>query len=188
MVSRSCKRVRENRNLNRRQAENSIMNKTRQRHWRNSFYLLICMMAWAALSGCGKSRIGMDNGNLMPCPASPNCVSSHETDPSRSVEPLRYTVPRKQAWDAVLSILNESPRARVVTTHDNYIHAEFRSRVFGFVDDMEFFFDDAAPLIHVRSASRIGYSDLGVNRKRVEAFRERFMQLCPIIPEMEMAR
>ncbi len=164
------------------------MKNTKQRYLRKLLYLLIFVTAGAVLAGCGKSPIGIYNDRLMPCPSSPNCISSHEADPSRFVEPLRYTVTRKQAWDAVLSILNESPRARVVTTHDNYIHAEFRSMIFRFVDDMEFFFDDAAPLIHVRSASRIGYSDLGVNRKRVEVFRERFMQLCPIIHEMEMAR
>lgn len=164
------------------------MKNTKKRYLRKFLYLLIFVTAGAVLAGCGKSPIGIYNNRLMPCPSSPNCVSSHETDLSRFVEPLRYTVSREQAWDAVLSILNESPRARVVTTHDNYIHAEFRSRVFGFVDDMEFLFDDAAPLIYIRSASRIGYSDLGVNRKRVEAFSERFMQLCPIIPEMEMAR
>jgi uncharacterized protein (DUF1499 family) len=144
--------------------------------------------AGAFASGCGKSPIGIYNDRLMPCPSTPNCVSSFEKDASRSVEPLRYTILRKEAWEAVLSILNESPRTRVVTIHDNYIHAEFRSRIFGFVDDMEFLFDDAAPLIHIRSASRIGYSDRGVNRERVEAFRERFMQLCPINPEMEVAR
>ena len=165
-----------------------MKNKAR-RFLREIVYLSILFLtAGAVLAGCGKSPIGINNNRLMPCPSSPNCVSSQETKASHSVEPIRYTVSRKQAKDAVISILEDFPRTRVATIHDNYIHAEFRSRIFSFVDDMEFLFDEDAPLIDIRSASRVGYSDMGVNRKRVEAFRERFFLVCPINPDMEIAR
>lgn len=165
-----------------------MKNKAR-RFLREIVYLSILFLtAGAVLAGCGKSPVGTYNKRLMPCPSSPNCVSSHETEASHFVEPIRYTVSRKQAWEAVISILEDFPRTRVAIIHDNYIHAEFRSRIFRFVDDMEFLFDEDAPLIHIRSASRVGYSDMGVNRKRVEAIRERFLMLCPINPDMEIAR
>jgi uncharacterized protein (DUF1499 family) len=66
------------------------------------------------------------------------------------------------------------PRTTIVTLEEDYIRAEFKSRIFGFVDDVEFWFDDEQKVIHFRSASRVGYSDLGANRKRMEKIRERF--------------
>jgi uncharacterized protein (DUF1499 family) len=68
------------------------------------------------------------------------------------------------------------PRTDIVTLEEDYIHAECRSRIFGFVDDVEFWFDGANGVIHFRSASRMGYSDLGVNRKRMERIRKEFSQ------------
>jgi uncharacterized protein (DUF1499 family) len=69
------------------------------------------------------------------------------------------------------------PRSRLVSSRDGYLHAEFRSRLLGFVDDVEFSIDEAEQLIHFRSASRVGYSDLGVNRKRMEEFLRRYKDL-----------
>lgn len=65
-------------------------------------------------------------------------------------------------------------RTNIVTETDNYFHAEFKSALMGFVDDSEFYHDEREDVIHVRSASRVGYSDFGVNRRRVESIRERF--------------
>lgn len=127
--------------------------------------------------GCKKNNIGLYDGRLRACPDSPNCVSSYATDTSHHVEPLRYTGTLNDARQAVLSVLYSMKRTRVVTETSNYIHAECKSMVFRFVDDVEFYFDEREPVIHVRSASRVGYSDLGVNRKRVEDFRRRLMRL-----------
>ena len=88
--------------------------------------------------------------------------------------PLPYRGDRAAARDRLLSILADMPRATVATNAGHYLHVEFRSAVFGFVDDVEFVFDDAAEAIHFRSASRSGYWDLGVNRRRMAAIAEAY--------------
>ncbi len=126
------------------------------------------------LSGCKSPNIGLDNNALKPCPGSPNCVSSMAEDTSHNVEPFRYEGTAEDAKKKLIAIIESTNRAQVITSEINYIHAEFTSLIFRFVDDVEFYFDDNAPIIHVRSASRVGYSDLGANRKRVEAIRQQF--------------
>ena len=120
---------------------------------------------------------------LPPCPSSPNCVSSVEgTDQAHFVPPLRYQGTAEDAKARLLTILHTMPRTRVVTDEAWYLHAECTSLVFRFVDDVEFWFHEREPIIHVRSASRIGHSDFGVNRKRIEHIRTRFQSLS--IPNM----
>jgi uncharacterized protein (DUF1499 family) len=80
----------------------------------------------------------------------------------------------EEARDRLEQIVRAMPRTKVVRQEENYIRMECSSRLFRFVDDVEFWFDDANKVIHFRSASRKGYSDLGVNRKRVEQIREQF--------------
>ena len=77
--------------------------------------------------------------------------------------------------EKLISVINSMKRSEIVTAEMNHIHATFKSGLFRFVDDVEFSFDDQRKVIDVRSASRTGYSDLGVNRKRVEEIRQRFM-------------
>ena len=141
--------------------------------------LILLAMAGILFSagGCKKNNIGFYDGRLKPCPNSPNCVSSYATDISHNVEPLRYTGTIDNARKAVLSVLDSMDRTRVVTENDDYIHAKCKSMVFRFVDDLEFYFDEKESVIHVRSASRVGYSDFGANRKRVAEFRQRLMRL-----------
>jgi len=127
--------------------------------------------------GCKKNNIGLYDGRLKPCPNSPNCVSSYASDESHYVEPLGCTGTLNEARQAVLSVLHSMKRTRVVTETGDYVHAEFTSMIFRFVDDVEFYFEKEEPVIHVRSASRVGYSDLGANRKRVEDIRRRLMRL-----------
>ena len=126
------------------------------------------------LAGCTGTRpvnLGVHNGKLAPCPASPNCVSSQSSDREHSVEPLRYTGSPGEAMDRLKKIVISMKRSRIITETGSYIHAEFTSALFRFVDDVEFFLDERAAVIQVRSSSRIGYSDLGVNRKRIEDIR-----------------
>jgi len=111
---------------------------------------------------------------LAPCPASPNCVSSQATDAEHFTEPLRYTGEAKLAWNRLKSVLGTESRLTIVADTGSYLHAEARSLVFRFVDDIEFVLDSEAEVIQVRSASRTGYSDLGVNRRRVERIRKAF--------------
>ena len=90
-------------------------------------------------------------GSLKPCPGSPNCVSTQSADPDIRMAPLPNRGDRAAARDRLLSILADMPRATVATNAGHYLHVEFRSAVFGFVDDVEFVFDDAAEAIHFRS-------------------------------------
>lgn len=119
-------------------------------------------------------KLGLENGQLQPCPSSPNCVCSQVEDKAHFVEPIRVTASAEETITKLLQVLKQTKRVSVPETKDNYIRAEFISRVFRFVDDVEFLIvelESEETLIHVRSASRIGYSDFGVNRKRVEELR-----------------
>ena len=138
-------------------------------HW---FICLVVMMVGCA--GNRHSQIGVSGGRLAACPDSPNCVSSQSADPRHAIDPLRYEETVQKARERLVKAISGMKRARIVTAEERYIHAEFTSVFFRFVDDVEFLLDDGAKTIHVRSASRIGQSDLGVNRKRVEAIRSRF--------------
>ena len=111
---------------------------------------------------------------IKPCSKAPNCVSSVDTGKRHFIHPLRYEGSAKDEQYRLLNILNELNRVRVVTFEKNFIQAEFISSVFGFVDDVKFFFDDSKKIIHVRSASRLGFSDFGANRRRIEKIRKRF--------------
>jgi uncharacterized protein (DUF1499 family) len=82
-----------------------------------------------------------------------------------------------EARDRLAAVVNAMPRAKVITVKEDYVHAEFRSRLFGFVDDVEFFFDEDHKTIHLRSASRAGYYDFGMNRRRIERIRAQFSDL-----------
>ncbi len=116
-----------------------------------------------------------NTGNrLTPCPSSPNCVSSLSKDRKHAIEPLRYNGSRDDAVKKLLGILEKQKDAHVTIAEPGYIQAEFRSRIFRFVDDVEFLFSDQNKTIHLKSASRRGYSDLGANRRRVERLRRAF--------------
>ena len=112
------------------------------------------------------------NDALKPCPNRPNCVSSLSDAKSRFVEPLRYKGSAKTFRKALMKLLREMPGNTVKQVKGNYIHVECRSRILRFVDDLELFFDETESLVHVRSASRVGYWDLGANRRRVTAIRK----------------
>jgi apolipoprotein D and lipocalin family protein len=111
---------------------------------------------------------------ITSCPSTPNCVSSVDKGRKHFIEPLRFVGSAKDAQYRLLNILSELKLARVVTVEDNFIGAEFTSFVFRFIDDVEFYYDDPHKIIHVKSASRVGYSDLGANRRRVEKIRKLF--------------
>lgn len=119
-------------------------------------------------------NLGVSAGRLADCPDTPNCVCSFAHDPQHEIQPLRFTGFADEAMAKLKRVLQAMPGARIVTTTDRYLHAEFTSRLFRFVDDVEFLIDPAQNVIHVRSASRAGKSDLGVNRARVESIRNQF--------------
>jgi uncharacterized protein (DUF1499 family) len=110
-------------------------------------------------------------GTLPPCPASPNCVCSQDPDPDHQIAPLTISGSPADAWTRLKRVVTELPRTRIAEEHPGYLRVEFTSRLMRFVDDVEFLMDSAGSRIHVRSASRVGYSDLGANHKRVEQLR-----------------
>ncbi len=108
---------------------------------------------------------------LAPCPLSPNCVSTTTELAEHVLPPFRYYKPRVEAKEGLKAILGSLARAKLVEEEELYLRYEFTSLVLRFVDDVEFLFDDGTKRIHFRSASRIGYRDFGVNRRRMEELR-----------------
>ena len=117
------------------------------------------------------SNLGVSDSGLAPCPSSPNCVSSDARDSRHHIPPLLLAAATAEAWKAVREVVSERPRTRIVKQTGDYLHAECRSALFGFVDDLELDLRPARKMIAVRSASRLGYFDLGANRRRVEGIR-----------------
>lgn len=128
-------------------------------------------------AGTRPTNLGVQSGQLAPCPNSPNCVSSQSRDAVHSIEPLTYSSSPKQALANLKTVIQSLPRTKIVTEADNYLYAEFSSALMGYVDDVEFYLDEGAKVIHVRSASRLGQSDLGVNRKRIETIKAQLNDL-----------
>ena len=115
--------------------------------------------------------LGVHNRQLTPCPDSPNCVVSQNGDQTHRIDPIGYQGDRKSVRASLLKVLSVVPRTTIIEQSDNYIRVEFTSRLLGFVDDGEFYFPADSKVIHLRSASRLGESDLGVNRRRLEQIR-----------------
>lgn len=109
---------------------------------------------------------------MSPCSSKPNCVSSQSTDSEHFIKPLNVKG-IDHPFEKIKSIILSVPKTAVIDEQDRYLHATFRSKIFSFVDDVEFYYDQDNEVIHVRSAARLGYSDLGVNRKRVEWIRSK---------------
>ena len=105
---------------------------------------------------------------LKSCPSTPNCVSSQSTDPAKRMDPIAYSGALDDAHATLLRVLDRS-RVEVVESHELYVHAVFTTRLMRFKDDVEFLFDPDASVIHFRSASRVGRSDFGANRSRMES-------------------
>ncbi len=128
-------------------------------------------------AGKRPTNLGVQSGKLAPCPSTPNCVNSQSQDSEHKIEPLTYNSSAAQAIADLKTVIQSLPKTKIVAETDNYIYAEFTTKLMGFVDDVEFYVDDAAKTIHVRSASRLGQSDLGVNRKRIETLRAKLNEL-----------
>lgn len=117
------------------------------------------------------SGLGLHGGKLAPVPDSPNCVSTMTEKSAAATEPFDVSGMEQPMEELKKVIESTIPRARLVTVEENYLHYEFTSALFRFVDDSEFLLDSENSVIHFRSASRVGYSDMGANRKRMEKIR-----------------
>ena len=113
--------------------------------------------------------------SLAPCPNKPNCVSSQSEDRAHAIAPFPIYKSPKESLGILASIIRSLPRTEIVTETPEYLHAEFTSKIFRFTDDVEFLYNPSKNVIDVRSASRVGYGDLGVNRKRVEALHKAYI-------------
>ncbi|HHJ38192.1 MAG TPA: DUF1499 domain-containing protein [Methylothermaceae bacterium] len=142
--------------------------------------VLVSVVFWwlAQRSSTARPTLGLKYGWLLPCPDSPNCVSSHANpnDKTHYLPPIAFTDEPEKVWERLQKLLKSFPDATIVESKNNYLRAEFRSKLFGFVDDVEFLLDRDDKVIHFRSASRVGHSDLGANRKRIEMIRATLSQ------------
>jgi uncharacterized protein (DUF1499 family) len=143
---------------------------------RSALAALLLAGLLATCAGAPPAELGLHAGRLADCPARPNCVASEASDPDRRIDPLRFEGEPARAWAALRAVLAAWPRTQIVRADAGHLHAEARSWLLGFVDDLEFQLDPAAGLIGLRSAARTGYWDLGVNRRRAEALRAALRQ------------
>lgn len=126
------------------------------------------LLALFSLAGCAGERpdtLGLKQNSLSVCPSSPNCVSSLDSDEKHKILPLEANI------EEIKKVISNEERVLIVSEQENYLYVEFTSKIMGFVDDVEFHYDPATQVSQVRSASRLGKSDLGVNRKRIEKIR-----------------
>ena len=138
---------------------------------------IIILWGISSCSGSRPEKLGLKNKLFTPCPRSPNCVLSLKSDAKHRILPLAYAGSLEVAKERLNQVILSHENARIITQNGDYWHVEFTSRWLSFVDDVEFYFMESEELIHVRSASRMGYYDYEVNRKRVEKIRFRFEKL-----------
>jgi uncharacterized protein (DUF1499 family) len=157
------------------------MTRTKRWTWSTLMVSVGLFCSFLLLHGCGTSRAqGVQvDGRLAPCPTSPNCVCSQATDPDHVVAAISYQGERDDAHRRLLIALASLPRTTVIsedqlTATTTYLHLTATTLIMRFTDDIELLIDDTSKHIEIRSLSRIGYSDFGVNRRRVEAIRQAF--------------
>jgi uncharacterized protein (DUF1499 family) len=127
-----------------------------------------------SFSGKRPANLGIQDGKLPACPNTPNCVSSQAAseDTEHQIAAIAYSSAPTEAMNKLKQLIQGMDRTQVITETQDYLYVEFTSALMGFVDDVEFYLDPTTPgQIQVRSASRLGQSDLGVNRKRIEEIR-----------------
>ncbi len=140
--------------------------------WRGILALTGLMTVLGACAGEPPTHLGVKGGRLAPCPSSPNCVSSQAVDDRHRVDPLRISGDPEAAFALLLQVLDARSDTTLIETTDSYLRVELRTTLF--VDDGEFLLNREAGVIEVRSASRLGYWDLGKNRRRLEEIRRVF--------------
>lgn len=156
------------------------------RHDKHPTFAAVCTRVLAAaflvaqLTHCGGTRpenVGNFHDPFAPCPETPNCVSSlaPASDKTHYIKPFELATAPAKVWPALIRIVEDYPRSKIVTHRGNYLYAEFTSLIMRYVDDVEFYLDDDNT-INVRSASRIGHGDFGVNRERIENIRTKLQE------------
>ena len=144
-------------------------------NWNTIILAIIAILSCIIISSCtGKAPTTI--GQFSICPGTPNCVSTKNINTKNYILPIYYKGSRDKAKRFLLLAIKPIKSVSIKKELDQFIHIEVTSRIFGFVDDVEFYLNEPG-IIHFRSASRIGYSDLGVNRERMETIRKTFQNL-----------
>ena len=143
--------------------------------------LVLGFFLWSthAFAGTRPTNIGVNNGKLAVCAATPNCVSSQTIagDVEHSIDPLKLPADSSMIMASLKQVIGTIPRSTIIKEKDDYLYVESTSKLMGFVDDLELYIDRNSKTIQVRSASRLGDSDFGVNRQRVEEIRTKLAKL-----------
>lgn len=140
-----------------------------------SWKFVVCFILGIPIISCTGNRpsnLGISDDGLAPCPSSSNCVSSEAPVGAHRVEPFILNASPKDSWRIIREEVEALPRTTVVEETANYLHAQCESALLGFVDDLELHLRESDNIVEIRSASRVGYFDLGVNQQRVEGLRE----------------
>lgn len=139
--------------------------------------LLVMSLYFVGLSISSRKQpdLGMLNGQLRACPASPNCVCSELRNERSFVDPLMFTAVAGDAWQHAKKAIVENGGV-IVTEREGYLHANFVTPLLRYIDDVELRMDENKQVIHIRSASRVGYSDMGANQARVTKIRMSFQK------------
>ncbi len=135
-------------------------------------FSLFCLLT--ACSGTRPDNLGITNGQLIDCPSSPNCVSTQTQSEKHKMPSLSYTGTSADAMAKLKKIIAGLDRTEIIKETDDYIHVEFTTKLMRFVDDVELYVDDEHKKIHFRSASRVGHSDMGLNKRRMTEIGELF--------------
>lgn len=139
-----------------------------------SIVLLFILTRLGVFSGRRPEGLGVKAGRLAPCPDSPNCVSTQAVDAEHWIDPIPYAISSPEAKERLLRVIRAMLHARVIVNEPSYLYVEFRTFLMQFADDVEFYLDEDERVIHFRSASRLGYSDMGLNRRRMDRIRDAF--------------
>ncbi|MDQ6988265.1 MAG: DUF1499 domain-containing protein [Mariprofundaceae bacterium] len=132
---------------------------------------LLAYIVMAILSQKSPDDLGLQNQQLRPCPDSPNCVCSEKQPQQNSEHDISPIQGDQAVWDKLISIIQKQG-GNIISQQNNYLHATFSTSIMHYVDDVELRFDQAKQTIHMRSASRVGRKDFGINRNRVEAIQQ----------------
>ena len=134
----------------------------------------LILRGMVALISRRPENLGIRDGELAPCPNSPNCVSTQSDHRWHAIDPIEYEGSVEEARERILRVVCSMDGSRLVTAGDDYVYAEFVVPGLRFIDDVEFTFDEDKGVIHFRSSSRVPYYDWNVNRNRMETIRAAF--------------
>lgn len=141
--------------------------------WIERTVIYMGILAFLGCAGERPNNLGVLDGSLSACPSSPNCVSSRAVDEKHRIAPFSFSGDPDAAFLRLKQVLLHRDDTTIIKESPGYLRVELRTTLF--VDDGEFLLDRAERTIHLRSASRLGYSDLGKNRSRMEEIRREFI-------------